>query len=180
MYSPRLYKYRDSYELYIPTTHAFGSLLLIHTLLVQTWRFRPLIPDQFHNTVKTVNDRRRRSKSLGRLCEYISSSLDFVFKYEKSKPIRFRVSCGGKGKSFREIHIFRKKKNISPKISQNKIQKKIINYNKIKFLMLSSQNTTSTCFAINCSSFNSFECFFAKYERKFSNFFAEVFVPWNP
>ena len=36
MYSPRLYKYRDSYVLYIPTVHAFGSLLLTHTLLVQT------------------------------------------------------------------------------------------------------------------------------------------------
>ena len=36
MYSPRLYKYRDSYALYIPTIHAFGSLLLTHTLLVQT------------------------------------------------------------------------------------------------------------------------------------------------
>ena len=38
MYSPRLYKYRDSYVLYIPlpTVHAFGSVLLTHTLLVQT------------------------------------------------------------------------------------------------------------------------------------------------
>ena len=35
MYSPRLYKYRDSYVLYIPTVltvHAFGSVLLTHTL----------------------------------------------------------------------------------------------------------------------------------------------------
>ena len=36
MYSPRLYKYRDSYVLYIPTVQAFGSLLLTQTLLVQT------------------------------------------------------------------------------------------------------------------------------------------------
>ena len=36
MYSPRLYKYRNSYALYIPTVHAFGSVLLTHTLLVQT------------------------------------------------------------------------------------------------------------------------------------------------
>jgi len=32
MYSPRLYKYKDSYVLYIPiTVHAFGSVLLTHT-----------------------------------------------------------------------------------------------------------------------------------------------------
>ena len=31
MYSPRLFKYRDSYVLYIPTVHAFGSVSL-HTL----------------------------------------------------------------------------------------------------------------------------------------------------
>ena len=36
MHSSGLYKYRDSYVLYIPTVHAFGSLLLTHTLLVQT------------------------------------------------------------------------------------------------------------------------------------------------
>ena len=36
MYSSRLYKYRDSYVLFIPTVHAFGSLKLTHTLLVQT------------------------------------------------------------------------------------------------------------------------------------------------
>ena len=37
IYSPRLYKYRDSYVLYISTVHTFfGSLLLTHTLLVQT------------------------------------------------------------------------------------------------------------------------------------------------
>ena len=34
--SPRLYKYRDSYVLYIPTVHTFSSVLLTHTLLVQT------------------------------------------------------------------------------------------------------------------------------------------------
>ena len=32
MYSPRLYKYRNSYVLYIPIVHAFGSLLLTHNL----------------------------------------------------------------------------------------------------------------------------------------------------
>ena len=36
MYSPRLYKYRDSYVIYKPTVHTFGSVLLTHTLLVQT------------------------------------------------------------------------------------------------------------------------------------------------
>ena len=36
MYSPRLYKYRDSYVLYKPTVHTFGSVNLTHTLLVQT------------------------------------------------------------------------------------------------------------------------------------------------
>ena len=47
MYSPRLYKYRDSNVLYKPTVHTFGSVNFTHTLLVQThtppWRFRPLI-----------------------------------------------------------------------------------------------------------------------------------------
>ena len=36
MYSPRLYKYKDSYVRYIPAVHAFGSVFLTHTLLVQT------------------------------------------------------------------------------------------------------------------------------------------------
>ena len=36
MYSPRPYKYGDSYVLYIPTVHAFGSVNFTHTLLVQT------------------------------------------------------------------------------------------------------------------------------------------------
>ena len=36
MYSPRLYKYRDFYVLYKPKVNAFGSVLLTHTLLVQT------------------------------------------------------------------------------------------------------------------------------------------------
>ena len=36
MYSPRLYKYRDSSVLYKPTVHLFGSLSQTHTLLVQT------------------------------------------------------------------------------------------------------------------------------------------------
>ena len=73
--------------------------------------------------------------------------------------------------------IFRRKfRDKNAKISQNKIQKKIINYNKIKFLMLSSQNTTSTCFAINCSSFNNFECFFFREIRmKIFKFFRESF-----
>ena len=30
------HKCQDSYVLYIPTVHAFGSVLLAHTLLVQT------------------------------------------------------------------------------------------------------------------------------------------------
>ena len=36
IYPPRLYKYRDSYVLYILTVHAFGSVNFTHTLLVQT------------------------------------------------------------------------------------------------------------------------------------------------
>ena len=36
MYSPRLYKNRDSYVLYIPIVHTFGSVNFTHTLLVQT------------------------------------------------------------------------------------------------------------------------------------------------
>ena len=36
MYSPRLYKYRDSYVLYIATVHTFGSVNFTHTLLLQT------------------------------------------------------------------------------------------------------------------------------------------------
>ena len=33
MYSPRLYKYRDLYVLYIPTVHTFfGSVNFTHTL----------------------------------------------------------------------------------------------------------------------------------------------------
>ena len=36
MYSPRLYKYRDSYVLYKPIVHAFGSVFITHSLLVQT------------------------------------------------------------------------------------------------------------------------------------------------
>jgi len=51
MYSPRLYKYRDSSELYIPTVHTFGLINFAHTLLVQThthdvpspWIFRNLL-----------------------------------------------------------------------------------------------------------------------------------------
>jgi len=36
MYSPRLYKYRDSYELEIPTVHAFGSLNFTHAFGTHT------------------------------------------------------------------------------------------------------------------------------------------------
>ena len=36
MYSPKLYKYRDAYALYIPRVHTIGSVFLTHTLLVQT------------------------------------------------------------------------------------------------------------------------------------------------
>ena len=44
MYSPRLYKYRDSYVLYLPKVHAFGIpythfFWFRHT---HTRRFRPL------------------------------------------------------------------------------------------------------------------------------------------
>ena len=36
MYSPKLYKYRDAYALFIPRVHTIGSVFLTHTLLVQT------------------------------------------------------------------------------------------------------------------------------------------------
>ena len=36
MYSYRLFKYRDSYVMYIPTVHTFGTVNFTHTLLVQT------------------------------------------------------------------------------------------------------------------------------------------------
>ena len=36
MYSHRLYKNRDSYVLYIPIVHTFGSVNFTHTLFVQT------------------------------------------------------------------------------------------------------------------------------------------------
>ena len=36
-YSPRLYKYRDSYVLYIPSVHANGSVNFTYTFLVQTY-----------------------------------------------------------------------------------------------------------------------------------------------
>ena len=36
MYSPRLYKYRDSYVLYILTVHTFGTVNFTHTFLAKT------------------------------------------------------------------------------------------------------------------------------------------------
>ena len=45
MYSPRLYKYRDLYVLYVPAVHAFGSVLLTHHSFgtdTPPCRFRPL------------------------------------------------------------------------------------------------------------------------------------------
>ena len=36
MYSPRQNKYQDSYVLYIPTVHTFGTVNFTHTILVQT------------------------------------------------------------------------------------------------------------------------------------------------
>ena len=53
MYSPRLYKYRDSYVLHIPTVHTYGLLLLTHTLLVQTHihEFPPLASFRLHKSV---------------------------------------------------------------------------------------------------------------------------------
>ena len=46
MYSPRLYRYRDSY---VCTLHAFGSLF---TYTHGTWRFLPLIKKRFLSKVK--------------------------------------------------------------------------------------------------------------------------------
>ena len=43
MYSPTLYKYRDSYVLYIPTVHTFSSLLHSFGTNTHTWRFCPLM-----------------------------------------------------------------------------------------------------------------------------------------
>jgi len=45
MYSPRLYKYRDSYVLYIPTVHAFGSVFLTHTFWYRHTHMTFLPPD---------------------------------------------------------------------------------------------------------------------------------------
>ena len=50
MYSPRLCKYRDSYVLYKPTVHAFGSLLLTHTLLVQSYMTFP--PPDYYRVLR--------------------------------------------------------------------------------------------------------------------------------
>ena len=36
IYSPRLYKYRDSYVLYKSTVHTFSTVNFTHTLLVET------------------------------------------------------------------------------------------------------------------------------------------------
>ena len=50
MYSPRLprlYKYRDSYVLYLPTVHAFGSIFLTHTLLVYRHPYMTFPPPGF-------------------------------------------------------------------------------------------------------------------------------------
>ena len=51
IYSPRLYKYRDYYILHIPTVHAFGSVLLPHTLLVQTHKHDVSAPWSHHIAV---------------------------------------------------------------------------------------------------------------------------------
>ena len=48
MYSPWLYKYRDSCVLYIPTAHAFGSVKFTHTLLVQTHTHDVAPPPDLH------------------------------------------------------------------------------------------------------------------------------------
>ena len=47
MYSPRPYKYQDSYVLYIPTVHSFGSVNLTHTLLVQTHTHDVSAPESY-------------------------------------------------------------------------------------------------------------------------------------
>ena len=48
MYSPRLYKYRDYYALYIvPTVHAFSSVFLTHIILVQTHIHDISAPDYY-------------------------------------------------------------------------------------------------------------------------------------
>ena len=51
MYSPRLYKYQDSYVLYLPRVHAFGSKFLTHILLVQTHTHDVSTPWIFHNYI---------------------------------------------------------------------------------------------------------------------------------
>ena len=47
-YSPRLYKYRDSYLLYIPKVQTFGSVNFTHTLLVQTHTHDVSAPWKFY------------------------------------------------------------------------------------------------------------------------------------
>ena len=48
MYSLRLYKYRDSYVLYLPTVHAFGSIFLTHTLLVYRHPYMTFPPLEYN------------------------------------------------------------------------------------------------------------------------------------
>ena len=54
MYSSRLYKYRDSYVLYIPTVHTFGTLTL-HTLF---WYRHPhmTFPPTFLSDLHSTGD----------------------------------------------------------------------------------------------------------------------------
>ena len=94
VYFPRLYKYRDSYVLYIPLVNAFGSLFLTHTLLVQTHTddvsapctevviFRPLILFIFINSPfnKKVFRVRRKKNKAKKLHIVNGNALNLLFK----------------------------------------------------------------------------------------------------
>jgi len=56
MYSPRKCKYRDSYVLYIPTVHTFGSVNFTHTLLVQTQTDDVSAPWFLYNVMSAMSD----------------------------------------------------------------------------------------------------------------------------
>ena len=84
IYSPRLYKYRDSYVLYIPTVHAFGSVFLTHTLLVQThtWRFCPWY---FHvGKLKCLVGISNLKRQITLFVNWFFSLIGFVWIYTKS------------------------------------------------------------------------------------------------
>ena len=89
MYSPRLYKYRDSYVLYIFTVHAFGSVSLTHTLLVQTHIHdvsTPFLKVSSYIGTYTFNP------LICGLTYYVDMSYTFITVIFWSKPMDLRLS----------------------------------------------------------------------------------------